>query len=285
MSDETAFRLTPAQAVAGINAIPSLPTAVLELMAEIDKESADAEQIARKIAQDQGLSARILRLANSPFYGQANRVGSITDALMVLGLRTVHSLATAAAVTVAFRVTPGSGLDLPSFWRHGIGAALCARALAPHLGVNAEEAFIAGLLHDIGRVALASGFPQHAAAVAAHRERYDGLQLDAERTLLGIDHAVVGQLLAERWHFPPALCEAIGQHHAPLPEMSRKLPGLLHLADALAHALDFAGARDAVMPRLSPGVWSAAALSWADTQALFAAVDTQFEALCDVLVN
>lgn len=279
------FRLTLAEATRGIGTIPSLPAAVVELMSAIDRDDVDTERIARKIAQDQGLAARILRVANSPFYGQSNRVATIADAVIVLGLRTVRTLATAAAVTGTFRLAPESGLDMRVFWRHSVGTALCARGLARRLGLNVDEAFTGGLLHDVGRIALACCFPRHTAAVAAYQAQFDCLTIDAERALLGIDHAAVGQLLAERWRFPPSLCQAIGQHHAPPEDGVRGLPGGLHLADTLAHALDFDGAPAAMVPRLIPSVWNAAALSWADSRDLFAGVEEQFEALCEVLVS
>lgn len=279
------WRLTAQEVAAGIDTLPSLPTAVVELMTTIDRDDVDTDAIARKIAQDQGLSARILRVANSPFYGQSKRVATIGDAVVVLGLRAVRTMATAAAVTGAIRLDPASGFDLQVFWKHSIGTALLARAIAGQRRGNPDEAFTAGLLHDIGRVALVQCFPRHAAEVARVRNELDCHTLDAERAVIGVDHALIGELLALRWRFPQPLAEAIGYHHAPPENAGSGLSCALHVADALAHALDFDGEAEAMMPRVHPGCWASLSLSWDETRSIFEGASDQFEAICNILVN
>lgn len=285
MSDDDQWKLSAAAVAAGIDAVPSLPAAVVELMAAIDREDADTDSIAARIAQDQGLAARILRVANSPFYGQSSRIATIADAVIVLGLRAVRTMATAAAVTGAIRVDPESGFDIAVFWRHSIGTALAARALAKRRRFPPDEAFTAGLLHDVGRAALVLCFPGHAAEIARLRDELDCHALDAERAVTGIDHALAGELLAARWRFPPALCAAIGGHHAPPESEPAGFAALLHVADALAHTLDSGGEPTAQMPRLIPACWSALALSWDETREIFGEVDAQFGALCEIFVG
>lgn len=283
MSEEN-LRLDVERVLAGINALPSLPASVTELLSSIDDPDADTDAIARRIARDQGLTTRILRVANSPFYGQSHRIASIADAVIVLGLRSVRALAVAASFTSVFKAGSDTEAELRSFWQHGISAALCARLLAARVGVAEEEAFIGGLLHDIGRVALVVSFPRHMAAVADYRRERDCQPIDAENAVLGLDHALVGRLLAERWRFPSPLCAAIGSHHAPPADAYRQLPGILHLANAIASALDFGAEPTAMVPRLVPACWEAMALSWDETQRLFADVEAQFGEICDILV-
>lgn len=283
MSDDN-LRLDIDRVLSGINALPSLPASVTELLASIDDPDADTEAIARRVARDQGLTARILRVANSPFYGQSRHIASIADAVILLGLRSVRALAVAASFTSVFKVGSDAESELRSFWKHGIAAALCARLLAARLGVAEEEAFISGLLHDIGRVALVVSFPRHMAAVAAYRQERDCQPIDAENAVLGLDHALVGRLMTERWRFPPPLCAAIGSHHAPPADAYRKLPGILHLSNAIACALDFGGEPTSMVPRLVPDCWEAMALSPDETQRLFAEIEAQFEEICDILI-
>lgn len=278
------LRLDAERMLAGINALPSLPTMVAELLASIDDAAADTDAIARRIAHDQGLTTRILRVANSPFYGHSHRIASIADAVIVLGLRSVRALAVAASFASVFKAGTDTEEELRAFWKHGIAAALCARVLARRVGVPEEEAFIGGLLHDIGRVALVTCFPRHMAAVAAYRRERDCPPIDAERAVLGIDHAEVGRLLAERWRFPPALCAAIGCHHAPPADAYRALPGILHLANVIASALDVGGEADALVPCPDPACWEAAALSADESERLFAEVEAQFGEICEILV-
>lgn len=282
--NEENLRLDVERVLSGINALPSLPASVTELLSSIDDPEADTAAIARRIARDQGLTTRILRVANSPFYGQSHRIASIADAVIVLGLRSVRALAVAASFTSVFKVGADAEAELRAFWQHGISAALCARLLAVRVGVPAEEAFIGGLLHDIGRVALVVSFPRHMAAVAAYRRERDCQPIDAENAVLGLDHALVGRLMSERWRFPSSLCAAIGSHHAPPADAYRQLPGILHLSNAIACALDFGNEPTAMVPRLVPACWEAMALSWDETQRLFADVEAQFGEICDILL-
>lgn len=269
----------------GIGNLPSLPAVVVELLQSLDDADADTDLLARKISRDQALVAKMLRVANSSFYGLQGKVGSIQDAIVVLGLRGVRTLASAAAVAGVFGKTSASGYDFRVFWRHSIGVALCARALAPRMRANAENAFAAGLLHDIGRLVLASCFPAHFKAALDYRQRLDCPLLDAERALLGIDHAQVGRVLTERWKFPSLMSQAIAGHHAPDGQETRSLACVLHVADAMVHALDLAGDEDEMAPRLQAPCWHSAGFSWRDSQEIFAEVEAQFESACEILAN
>lgn len=279
------WRLDAREVIARIGQLPSLPAAVIELMTAIEQDDIDTDHIAAKIAQDHGLSTRILRVANSPFYGQSSRVATITDAVVVLGLRAVRTMATAAAVTSALHPDLATGFDPRVFWRHSVGTALLARALAEQRRGNADEAFTAGLLHDIGRVALAQCYPRHAAEVVRVQQELDCQTADAEHAVIGIDHALIGEMLALRWHFPKPLANAIGGHHVPPENDPGGLAGLLHVADALAHALDFGGDPRAMMPRLSPACWASIALSWHESRVVFEKASAQFETACETLMN
>lgn len=283
--DSTGFRLDADAIRRGIGALPSLPSIAVELLQSIDDENADTDSLASKISRDQALVARMLRVANSSFYGLQGRVGSIQDAIVVLGLRSVRTLATAAAVTGSLKVDSHSGFNLRDFWRHSIAVALCARALARRLRSNDETAFAAGLLHDIGRLALAACFPKHMAAVHGHQQQADCDPLYAERAVLGIDHAEAGSLLTTYWKFPVTLCQAIARHHEPQGAVANSLTGIVHLANAIAHALDLAGNANEAIPRLDAVVWATACLTMTDFHDVFVEVEEQFEGVCDSLVG
>lgn len=279
------FNLDPDSIFRGIGKLPSLPAVAVELLASIDDENADASVIAHKIARDQALVARLLRIANSPFYGLQNQVNSIQDAVVVLGLRNVRMLATAALVAKSFAGASASGFDFRVFWRHAIATALCARALARRLRLPEENAFTAGLLHDLGRLVLASCFPEHLAEVVAYQTRLDCYSIDAERAVLATDHAQIGQLLAERWRFPAELAGAIADHHAPDEGAGRSPAAIVHVANAIAHALDLAGAPQEMVPRILPAAWNAVGLSWQDSQEVFREVEGQFDHIREALLG
>ena len=200
-----------------INRLPMLPRAVIEALRILRDDAANADACADHITRDQALTARTLRLANSAFYGLPGRVGTIRHALDVLGRRTLGALVTTAAV--ATQVSPSNcpGFDFKACWRHALGAAIAAESLAIELGRDTGLAFSAGLLHDIGRLALVTFFPAQMGAVLAAARAQDLPQRQVERQQLGVDPTQVGGMIAAHWHFPPAVVTAIVDHHAAQP--------------------------------------------------------------------
>ena len=270
--------------LAALRDLPPLPSVVLELVESLGHEELSATQYAAKISRDQALAAKTLRLANSSFYGRGRQVRSVAEAIGVLGLRTVRGIVTAAGLAGSFR--RHAGFDHDAFWRHSIGSALCAQALAGELRRDdAELAFTVGLLHDIGRLALASAFGPAYAEVEQWRRDQDCPDGEAERAVLGIDHAEVGGLIARQWNFAPPIVDAIREHHAPPDAAVVTLTGIAHVADAIAHALGLAGDADEAVPALVLPVWAACRLDDAACIRLFAHTEAQFETVCEALLH
>ena len=270
--------------LAALRDLPPLPSVVLELITSLGHEELSASQFASKISRDQALAAKTLRLANSSFYGRGRQVRSVAEAITVLGLRTVRCVVTAAGMAGSFRRQPA--FDHDTFWRHSIGSALCAQALAGELGRDdCDLAFTVGLLHDIGRLALASAFAQAYAEVEQWRRDKDCPGDVAERAVLGIDHAEVGGLMARQWNFAPVIVDAIHRHHAPPAVAEVTLTGIAHVADAIAHALGLAGDVDEAVPALLPPVWAACRLDDAGCMRVFACTEAQFETVCEALLH
>ncbi|WP_294250172.1 HDOD domain-containing protein [Propionivibrio sp.] len=272
------------QVVGQIGTLPSLPAVIMELIQSLGDENIDTHQLAKKIGSDQALVAKMLRVANSSFYGLQGKVTSIQDVVVVLGLRSVRTLAMAAAVTGSFSSRNAvPGFDFSSFWRHSMGTALCARALARRLKLSEENAFTAGLLHDIGRLVLVACFPAHLTAVMAYRNTHDCLWLDAERAVIGIDHAGIGEALTAHWKFPSSIRESVACHHALDACEHSPLTGVVHVADVIAHALELSRGAPSLVPLLCGGVWDSLTLVEKDFQAIFGEVETQFEGACQML--
>jgi putative nucleotidyltransferase with HDIG domain len=217
--------------------LPSLPSVVLEILESFDNERMDVSTLAGKIANDQALVARVMRVANSAFFGLSGQVGTIFEAISVLGFNNLRGLVTAAAIINASPKNLGE-FDLVVFWRHGICTAACAKVLAKRLGLNPEIAFTAGVLHDIGKLIIVMEYPA-AAKVVAVDEASDESFLEAERSLIGYDHAALGGELAQRWKFPQAIRDAIRLHHSPPDASGRSnLSDVVYIANLFAHALD-----------------------------------------------
>lgn len=235
--------------VSGLKRLPALPVVVRELLASFTKEDFDVGHIARQIAQDQALSARVLRVANSSFYGLQSRVATIHEAVVVLGFRAMRSMVLAVSMNNALHVDQCRGFDLPGYRRHSVATSMAAFYLADMAGCNRDLAFTAGLLHDLGQLALAANFPGEYAEALDYRAHHDCFITLAERDVLGLDHAEVGGLLAEAWHFPEVLRQALADHHEPAAATANSLANLMHVADVTAHALGLAqSAQEMVMP-------------------------------------
>lgn len=230
--------LTSTEVLQTIHKLPSLPAVVLELLASMDQEDVNVETLGEKITLDQALTAKSLRLANSSFYGMVQQVTTPRQAISILGFRTIRSLVTTSALIGTAPHSTHAEFDAKVFWRHGIAAAACAREVASNLGGNAEYAYTAALLHDIGRLILVTQFPSQFDAITAHLTRHHGATLEAEQAVLGLDHAAVGHLLTQHWKFPPALQQAVACHHAAPRPREDVLTTAVRIANVLAHGLE-----------------------------------------------
>lgn len=276
--------IDPALLQRRVSELPALPQVALQVLAILRDETARTERCGEVIAQDQALTARTLRLANSAFYGVPGRVGTIRDAVHLLGRRTLGALLTVATVSAQFSATSCAGFDFGAFWRHSIGAALAARALARGLQLDEDLAFTAGLVHDIGRLALATHFPLEMSAAIEQALGTDTDLHTSERAVLAIDHADVGALIARHWHFPPEVVHAIGQHHRPDAAGTQPtLTDIVHLADAITHALDLARVENESVPAIDLLAWDRLALRPDRILAVFEQTEAGVAELCDAL--
>jgi putative nucleotidyltransferase with HDIG domain len=265
--------------------LPSLPAVVMELLNSIDQDDVDISVLARKVSYDQALTAKTLRLANSSLYGLQVKVTTIQQAITYLGFQTTRNLITAAAVTGCFAEGHCPGFDHKAFWRHSIATAACAKVLARQMRFNQDYAFTAGLLHDIGRLVLVSCFPNQYSEAIAWREQHDAYMLDAERTVLGVDHVDAGLALAEHWNFSDTMRLAIGGHHAPEAPGAGFLAAIIHVADAIVHALDLAQVQDDLVPPVSTVAWTALGLDEEIYLQIFRETELQYEEISMVLLT
>lgn len=276
---------SPEEIAVRIAALPTLPSIASDLLSLDEMEDMDTGLLARRIAADQALAARALRVANSPFYGLQGQVVSIQEAIVVLGFRAVRSLViSAAAVQALATLKPDKHFDPQPFWRHSIGTAVSARHLALLAGRNPESAFAAGLLHDIGQLVLAVSFPAHYAAIHQWIQRHASPLLDVERQMIGTTHAEAGALLAERWGLPAAIREAIALHHQPDDATADSLADLTHTANVLSHALALATPPDELVPTLSDTAWARLNISWANLTPALDRIAGEFEDTLHALI-
>lgn len=265
--------------------LPSLPAVVMELLSSIDQEDVDISVLAKKVSHDQALTAKTLRLANSSLYGLQVKVTTIQQAITYLGFQTTRNLITAAAVTGCFAQGQCPGFDDKAFWRHSIATAACCKVLARRMRFNQDYAFTAGLLHDIGRLVLVSSFTGMYQQVMEYRKANDSYVLEAERAVMGTDHVVAGVALAEHWNFSDTMKMAIAYHHDPEAPGAGLLATIVHVANAIVHALDIAGEEDDLVPAVSSAAWTALGLNEEAYLHVFRETELQFEEITLVLMG
>lgn len=265
--------LTLARVMERVQQLPSLSPVLHEILHSFGNEDVDIATLVGKISRDQGLAARVLRVANSAFYGLSSHVGSIGEAVVVLGFHSVRSLVVAAGIISQFPPSGGKLFDRLAFWRHTIGVGVCARVLAARLGENPETAFTVGLLHDTGRLVLDAFFHPDFERVLAYRAAADCAMIAAEQGTLGLNHTVIGFEMAKQWKFPQAIQLAIRDHHHPDSGQAAVLTDIVHLANVLCHALEIGNSGYDMVPPLSAGAWQRLGLDWVACRALLPEIE------------
>lgn len=237
--------------------LPTLPAVVTQLIGLIDNPKTSARNVAQLISADQALTAKILKLANSAFYGFPREIATVDLAVVVLGFETVKNLGLSVSVLERFSSAgENTHFDRQKFWEHSIACGVAAKLLAEKLHYRSfsGEAFAAGILHDIGKLILSQYFSVDFKQIIDLMEQGDLYIGKAEEEILGVTHADVGGWLAQRWNLPDQLEDAITFHHAPgrAAPGRNELPSLIHLADLLCRRERIGDAGGERLPSLDP---------------------------------
>lgn len=269
--------------------LPPLPAVVLKVMETVNRPDTSAEDLNRLISLDQSLSSKLLRIVNSAYYGFPRRISTVTHAVVILGFNTVRNLVLGvSAFEMLSRKQGPSGLNRDRFWEHSVATAIAAGVIMSKRRVRTrafvEEAFLTGLLHDVGQLFLDCYFPMQYAVTLAYADRECVQAIEAERLILGINHAMVAQRIAEVWNFPPTLVGAFGGHHQPVVGSPHfESAAVAHAADWLAWQAYLGSSDKPRGPQLCPAVeeWLAfdeEAMRWARQE-----LKTQFDAASDLV--
>ncbi|MFO7603388.1 MAG: HDOD domain-containing protein [Gammaproteobacteria bacterium] len=215
----------------------SLPETALRINHMISDPRSTAADIGDVISQDPALTARLLRVVNSAFYGFPSQIDTISMAITVLGTRQLRDLVMTTSVINRFRDIPAAVVDMEHFWCHSLATAIAAKNFANHIKIgSSERLFVAGLLHDIGKLVMYITLPDPSRQVV---EIADEPQVDSnhvERAVFGFSHAEVGAELLRQWKLPESLIEAVAFHHQPLlAEAYPQETAIVHLANVIAN--------------------------------------------------
>jgi putative nucleotidyltransferase with HDIG domain len=240
-----------------IGDLPTLSAVYGRMCTILGDMNASAEDIAKELEKDPAITAKLLRLVNSSFYGFQHRICSVSQAVVVLGFNMVRNLVLAVSIFDKFGTGKGhetGDFDRPAFWVHSIGCAVAAHEVSQYIAPHyQEECFVGGLLHDIGKLVSDTYLHQEFRTACQLARKNNISLLEAERMTFGITHATVGGYIAQRWNFPPALLEAVSHHHAPssVEGGARNVVFCVHIADALVRALDVGFGGDPFVPEIS----------------------------------
>jgi putative nucleotidyltransferase with HDIG domain len=224
------------QKVLSIIQLPALPSMVTQVVELIDNPRTSAASLGKVISTDQALTAKVLKIANSPFYGFPKKISTVDFAIIVLGFDALKEIVISISLVSSLQKKSDATFDAQSFWDHSIMSAVIARRLARDLGYRVSgEAFVGALLHDMGISVLHRYFNSEFKKIVALSRESTLSFLEAEQKILGVTHAEVGSWLAERWNLPDNLIETIAFHHTPAKaKQNRPLVSLIHLADVFA---------------------------------------------------
>ena len=225
--------------VARLKSIPTLPTVALRVMEITANPNSSANDLMAVISPDISLTTKVLKIANSPFFGLTRKVSSLQHAVTILGFKEIRNLVLSSVAFDSFKDLKQDGaFDINKFWKHSFYCALAAKNIAVDLKVESGELFVAGLVHDIGKLVMYITFPTD---FMMQLEVMDTVKIkytsfEAEKSIFGMTHDDIGMMLLKKWIFPEAILTAVGYHHRPQEADNKSIfPLIVHIADILTH--------------------------------------------------
>lgn len=276
--------MNPPSIKAMVQAVPrslgSYGPVLREIEAALQSPQCNLNTIGDAIQKDPDLTARLLRLANSPFFGFANRLSTVAEAVSLLGIQQIQDMIVASSVLEQFKGVPDSLVNKDSFWRHSLAVGITARLLAMERRLpKPDKFFVAGLLHDVGRLVLLLQAPDWAKNVFELQQREKILLRDAEKRILGYDHQQIAAELLQSWSYPAALVQAVAFHHAPDSSVAKMDAAVVHIADHLVNAMGIGSSGEQFISPLDEKAWATLGLSTEILARLIEAVDEQILAV------
>ncbi len=233
-------RVKSEQTLANVYNLPAMSATMLEVSKLLDDPTTNTAALSSMIGKDQGLSTKILSIANSPLYGLTRKVSTIDFAILIIGYQDIKNIVVALTMVDSFKNKSDQYLDQKQFWKHSMLTGTACKRVAEDLGFRiGSEAFVAGLLHDLGVPVMHKFFASEFAELVNDFTENGTPLLEAERKYLGLDHQEIGEFLANKWHLPEHLASAIKYHHQPssAPE-NDVLTSLVHLVDYMTQKLE-----------------------------------------------
>ncbi len=263
-----------------IAGLPTLPTVVNRITQLLQNPRTSAEEIGQAITNDQSLASKVLKLVNSAFYGFSGKINTITHAIVILGFSTVKNIVLTASIFDVFGKSKDTEFfNVEQFWMHSIGTGTIAKVIAQHIGHRAmEETFIAGLIHDLGKLILFQYARDDFKKVIDYTQKEKTHIYVAEKKVLGVTHETIGSWLAEKWNLPKDLSECVSCHHFPsTAKNSVVMTSIVHVSDILCRALDYGNGGDDRVNAIHQEAWDRLKLDFKTLEKILPIIDQEME--------
>lgn len=265
--------------------LASFPDVYFRIKEVLDSPASSADDVARIVSNDMELTAKLLKLVNSPFYGLLETVEDVAHAIALVGVTEVSNLALGMSAMKVFKDIPPELMDVKTFWKHSVSCGVFAKLIASRIpGLKADKFFTAGLLHDVGRLVIFKKLPYASVQTLLYARENMLPLVDAERDMLGFDHTEVGNKLLSVWKFPSGLVDAVTWHHAPGYAQDPTAASIIQLADNLANAMEISSGGMYVLPGLEDGAWERLPLKPSDLVVIAGLFDSHIDELFNALL-
>jgi len=254
----------PEDVVGMAGEMATLPVIFVRINEAVENPNSSFSEIAQIISGDSALSARLLKIVNSAFYGFSNKIETISHAITIIGTAQLRDLVLATAVIEKFQGLPSKNINMKSFWLHSISCGLAARIIATYRHEqNPERFYVLGVLHDIGRLLMFLNIPDQMCETIEKADHEKMILHEAEKKVIGFDHAEMGGYLMEAWNLPFTFQDAITFSHDPsstTPECVTET-AILHVADLVSHVVEHGSSGEPHIPPLDEEAWGKIGLS------------------------
>ncbi|NOS70862.1 MAG: HDOD domain-containing protein [Verrucomicrobia bacterium] len=274
-----------------VQATPSSLGSYGPLLREIESALASPQSslgsIAEIIEKDPDLTSRLLRFANSAYCGFSTRLSTVSEAIGLIGVQQVQDLLTASSVIEQFTDVADEFVNMQSFWEHSLACGIGARLIAMEGRLpKPDRFFVAGLLHDIGRLVLFLQSPKIAQRVFELYRKEHILLREAEVKVMGFDHQGIAEALLRNWKYPPALVHAVGYHHCPQnSSVGQMEASVVHVSDHLVNAMQMGSSGERHVSPLNPQAWAVLNLKTAVLEPVMIGIDEQIEAAKEMFLK
>jgi len=267
--------------------VASLPTIYTKIDEALSSANCTNTYLVDILSEDTALSARLLRLANSAMFNFPSKIDSISQAITIIGTQQLRALVLASSVMKLFKDIPEDLINMEMFWRHSIACGVCARIFASlRRAANVEYYFLAGLLHDIGRLIMFKEVPNEISSAMKQAKETKQLLFKVEKEILGFDHAKLGAMLLKDWKLPPQLVESTAYHHTPNRSADyQDEVAIVHVADIIANVAQLGSSGEHLVPTLDTQAWERIGLPDATINVVLDELQKQYNIAVDFVLG